>query len=135
MSQDNWELYVPQPLRKKEKKMSWQDWKAQVDGPLEKLRGGDRNTAMQRYLRYARQWCAFGATFYKAKQITKPYNVILAVHWTGFFVFVPGERIPTYSYKFPDILSWSPSKQAITFRIGNMTNSFEMKFFTPQVRL
>lgn len=103
----------------------------ELSEPLAKLVASDRTTAMHRYIRFCRQWCAFGSTFFNVKQIAKPYNVILGVHFSGLFVLVPGERKPLFSYRYSELLTWTPSISAFQVKVGGMTSSFELKYFTP----
>ena len=97
--------------------MNFMDWKRELDGPRNKLKGTEKSGAIHRYLRFTRQWPPFHSSFFKAKQITKPYNIVLAVQWHGVFILEPGVRKPLYAYRYSDILSWSPSANVFSIRV------------------
>ena len=94
------------------------EWKRECDEPKKKLKGTEKSGAIHRYVRFARQWGPFSSSFFKAKQIVKPYNVILAVQWHGLYVLKPGERKPVSSYRYSDILSWSPAANTFSIRVS-----------------
>ena len=117
LTKDNYKTYVPQPLIKKERRMGASEWRKESDGPKKKLKGTEKSGAIHRYVKFARQWGPFSATFFKAKQITKPYNIILAIQWHGVYVLKAGERKPVASYRYSDILSWSPAVNTFSIRV------------------